>query len=128
MFQMLYGYFLIFFFFHRSIAAVYVQVKEQTSTDVNNRHQVTLKFRLTARDDDFDAPEPLWKIKITQLECPVTTTNWWKIKDIARQIWEKEYEDDEDEDEVDEEEERKQATTTNKPIKYSLGMVKIDLS
>jgi len=76
---------------------------------------------LTPRDEDYTAPEPLWKIKITQLECPATSTNWWKIKDIAREIWDKEYDEDE-EDEEDDKEERKE-TFADKSSKYSLGMV-----
>lgn len=49
------------------------------------------------------------------------STNWWKIKDIAREIWDKEYDEDE-EDEEDEKEERKE-TFADKTPKYSLGMV-----
>lgn len=81
---------------------VYVPVNQQQSesrsknsnnNNNNNKQQVTLKFRLTARDEDYTEPEPLWKLKITQLECQTTSTNWWKIKDLARQVWD--WEDEE---------------------------------
>jgi len=78
---------------------VYVPVNQQQSesrsknSNNNNKQQMTLKFRLTARDEDYTEPEPLWKLKITQLECQTTSTNWWKIKDIARQVWD--WEDEE---------------------------------
>jgi len=42
---------------------------------------------MTTRDEDYADPEPHWKIQISQLECQTTSTNWWKIKDIARQFW-----------------------------------------
>lgn len=70
-------------------------VNQQSSSDLNNRQQVTLKFRLTTRDDDFTETEPYWKMKVTQLECPQTSANWWKFKDIARQMWD--WEDEEKE-------------------------------
>ncbi|XP_060841398.1 uncharacterized protein LOC132922088 [Rhopalosiphum padi] len=77
---------------------VYVPVNQQQSdsknnNNYNNKHQITLKFRLTARDEDDTDPEPFWKLKISQLECQTTSTNWWKIKDIARQVWD--WEDEE---------------------------------
>lgn len=85
---------LIILTFHISHTyTVYVPVNQQTSSDVNNRQQVTLKFRLTTRDDDYTDSEPFWKLKISQLECQTSSTNWWKIKDIARQVWD--WEDDE---------------------------------
>ncbi|XP_026810179.1 uncharacterized protein LOC113551845 [Rhopalosiphum maidis] len=76
---------------------VYVPVNQQQSdsknNNYNNKQQITLKFRLTARDEDYTDPEPYWKLKISQLECQTTSTNWWKIKDIARQVWD--WEDEE---------------------------------
>jgi len=88
---------------HVIFIAVYVPVNQQQSesrgsnnnnnNNNNNKQQVTLKFRLTARDEDYTEPEPFWKLKITQLECQTTSTNWWKIKDIARQVWD--WEDEE---------------------------------
>ncbi|XP_060861769.1 uncharacterized protein LOC132938769 [Metopolophium dirhodum] len=82
---------------------VYVPVNQQQSesrssnnnnnNNNNNKQQLTLKFQLTARDEDYTEPEPFWKLKITQLECQTTSTNWWKIKDIARQVWD--WEDEE---------------------------------
>lgn len=86
--------------------SVYIPINQHVSLDSNNRQQLTLRFRLTNRDEDYNDPEPHWKLKISQLECQTTSTNWWKIKDIARQVWDWE------------EEER---DTTN--IKYSLGKV-----
>lgn len=73
--------------------AVYVPVRQQASSELNNRQQITLKFRLATRDEDNTDPEPYWKIKISQLECQTTSTNWWKIKDIARQVWDWEEEE-----------------------------------
>lgn len=85
--------------------AVYVPVNHQSdSKNNNNKQQLTLRFRLTTRDDDNTDPEPYWKLKISQLECQTTSTNWWKIKDIARQVW-------------DWEEEERDVTKS----KYSLG-------
>ncbi|CAI6345766.1 unnamed protein product [Macrosiphum euphorbiae] len=81
---------------------VYVPVNHQQSesrsnnnnnNNNNNKEQLTLKFRLTTRDEDYTEPEPFWKLKITQLECQTTSTNWWKIKDIARQVWDWEEEE-----------------------------------
>ncbi|VVC32166.1 CUB domain [Cinara cedri] len=63
---------------------VYVPINPKTT--LNDRQQITLKFKLTARDDDYEEPTPFWKLKISQLECQVAPTNWWKVKDIARQI------------------------------------------
>uniref|UniRef100_A0A2S2P7N4 CUB domain-containing protein n=1 Tax=Schizaphis graminum TaxID=13262 RepID=A0A2S2P7N4_SCHGA len=73
---------------------VYVPVNQQQyDPKNNNKQQITLRFRLTARDEDYTDPEPFWKLKISQLECQTTSTNWWKIKDIARQVWD--WEDEE---------------------------------
>lgn len=69
------------------------QLESRSKNNNNNKQLVTLKFRLTARNEDYTEPEPLWKLKITQLECQTTSTNWWKIKDIARQVWD--WEDEE---------------------------------
>lgn len=104
--------------FYATPVAVYVPVKEQTSSDLNSRHQMTLKFRLTARDEDNTDPEPHWKLRVTQLECPTMSTNWWKIKDIARQIWDKKIEGDND-DGVEEEKD----ASGSKHTKYTLGMM-----
>lgn len=72
----------------RVSCAVYVPINQQTSSsDFKNRDHVTLRFKSTARHEEFNEPEPLWKLKITQLECPHTQTSWLKIKDIARQVW-----------------------------------------
>lgn len=95
---------------HVIFITVYVPVNQQqsesrsTNNNNNNKQQMTLKFRLTTRDEDYTEPEPFWKLKITQLECQTTSTNWWKIKDIARQVW-------------DWEDEERDASKT----KYSLG-------
>jgi hypothetical protein len=86
------------------VHTVYVPVNEQASTGSKTKQHITLKFRLTARDEDYTEQEPFWKLKISQLECQTTSTNWWKIKDIARQVW-------------DWEEEERDVTKT----KYSLG-------
>ncbi|XP_025408405.1 uncharacterized protein LOC112682120 [Sipha flava] len=72
---------------------VYVPVNEQASTGSKTKQHITLKFRLTARDEDYTEQEPFWKLKISQLECQTTSTNWWKIKDIARQVWDWEEEE-----------------------------------
>ncbi|CAH1713526.1 uncharacterized protein LOC114126912 [Aphis gossypii] len=73
---------------------VYVPVNHQSdSKNNNNKQQLTLRFRLTTRDEDYTDPEPYWKLKISQLECQTTSTNWWKIKDIARQVWDWEEEE-----------------------------------
>lgn len=82
-------------------------INDQTSSNVNNKRQITMKFRMTARDENSNDPEPLWKLKISQLECQTTSTNWLKIKEIARQVW-------------DWEEEERDASK----IKYSLGKTK----
>lgn len=73
---------------------MYVPVNRQTSSDSNDRKQITLKYQLTARDKDYNDPAPVWKLKITQLECQVTATNLWKIKDVARQIFKDKAEED----------------------------------
>lgn len=67
---------------------MYVPVNRQTSSGSDNRQQLTLKFRLTTRDEDYNDPTPSWKLKISQLECQATQSNWWKVKDIARQVFE----------------------------------------
>ncbi|XP_025198789.1 uncharacterized protein LOC112597077 [Melanaphis sacchari] len=72
---------------------VYVPVNQQQFDSKNNKQQITLKFQLTARDEDYTDPEPFWRLKISQLDCQTTSTNWWKIKDIARQVWD--WEDEE---------------------------------
>lgn len=46
------------------------------------------------------------------------STNWWKIKDIARQIWDKKIEGDSDDDVKEE----KDASGSKHP-KYTLGMM-----
>lgn len=46
------------------------------------------------------------------------STNWWKIKDIARQIWDKKIEGDND-DGVEEEKD----ASGSKHTKYTLGMM-----
>jgi len=88
------------FLYYLICITVYVPMNQQqlesrssNNNNNNNKQQLTLKFRLTARDEDYTEPEPLWKLKITQLECQTTSTNWWKIKDIARQVWD--WEDEE---------------------------------
>lgn len=63
---------------------------------MKTRQHVTLRFQMTTRDEDYTDPEPLWKVKISQLECQNAPNNWWKIKDIARQVWD--WEDDEERD------------------------------
>ncbi|XP_050432399.1 uncharacterized protein LOC126840591 [Adelges cooleyi] len=81
---------------------VYVPIEQKwTTSDLNNNNNrdkshVTLKFQLTARDEDSVDPEPSWKLKISQLECQPNSMNWWKIKEIARQVWD--WDDEEDKD------------------------------
>lgn len=75
------------------MCTVYVPVNQKKSSDFNNRQQITMKFQLTPRDEEFSDLEPTWNLKISQLECPQTSTNWWKIKEIARQVWDWEEEE-----------------------------------
>ncbi|XP_050540075.1 uncharacterized protein LOC126904832 [Daktulosphaira vitifoliae] len=85
---------------------VYVPLESKTildSSTINNiniynrvKSQITLKFQLTARDEDSTDSEPTWKLKISQIECQPNSMNWWKIKDMARQVWDWEDEDDKD--------------------------------
>ncbi|VVC32163.1 Hypothetical protein CINCED_3A025412 [Cinara cedri] len=69
---------------------VYVPLNPHTSSDLNDRQQITLRFRLTTRDDKYNDPTPFWKLKISQLECTPTImpTKRWKSTDddAVRQV------------------------------------------